>query len=576
MRKKIAVYFVIWAILIPAKAHAQLTIIRTSQELRTTLGQNKDYGTILLDGDLFFLDNAEVLAGGVVMPAPGRRPLITGSVICLQKSEGVAENGKNTWKTKLEGFKRKDFYAMDASFERVPISGIDRGLINVEFRECDVKILDKEKRKISLPIPDNCTILRNRSVAYFRNTTMKLSCWFHCMDVSGLYSDANHIYGYVEDNYAFQSVGQHSNMSMYGTFFNMPEVEDVVYVDKDNYIHVPNIYSSIYIGWTTTTMNVKTTRNLTFADISFACSDLVVKMGNSTANKHFVNCGFRNSGKGIDFSNHVKDAEGNFSVVDCRFSDLYCNCAVYVLPVKNVSISGNRIEHTGFLNKGGAVLSVNADNFIVENNTLHDFSYNGIASGLHMGHKDNNVIKGTIRNNVVDQGDRVYGNPKYQLYDGGGIYIYGHVNSVLVENNVICNIGFHDGLRFGLYLDGGAYNVTCRNNLVYQNYPGQAAIHARYIVSEAPSDARNYFTGNIVVGDCVFGGNKTGSAQVVDGNFISGVISQWNGYDVIMTDNHTVKAKVEGDKIYIDRGVRIKTKSYSKTIRSIINNGKRL
>ena len=571
-----ALIVAIWTTLMPTLAFAQSTTVRTSKELQAILGQNKDFGVILLDGDLFCIDNIDVLAGGVVKPATGRIPLITGDMICLNKSEGVADEGRNTWRTKLEGFTRKDFYAMNASFERVPISGIDGGLINVEFHERDVKILDKEKRKISLPIPDNCPELKNKSAAYFKNTTMKLSCWFHCMNVSGIYSDANRLYGYVEDNYSFQSLGQHSNMSMYGTFFNLPDVKDIVYVDKDNYIHVPNMYPSIYIGWTSTMMNIKTTRILTFKDISFACSDLVVKMGNNTANKHFVNCGFSNCGKGIDFSNHVKDAEGNFSVDNCRFYDLYSNSAIYVMPVKNVTVSGNKIEHTGFLNKGGAVVSVSADNFTVENNSIHDFSYNGIVSGIHMSHKDNNVIKGVIRNNMVDQGSRVYGNPACQLYDGGGIYIYGHVNSVLVENNIICNVGFHDGLRFGLYLDGGAYNVTARNNLVYHNYPGQAAIHARYIVSEAPSDARNYFTGNIVVGDCVFGGNKTGAVPIVEGNYISGTVSQWNNNGVSISNNRTVKAKEEGDKVYIDRGVRIKKSNYSKMVRSIINNRKRL
>ena len=570
------VIIVVGTIILSTNLFAQTTAVRTSQELQSLLSQNKDFGVILLDSDLFCLDNADVLAGGIVKPASGRTPLITGSMICFNKSEGVKESGKDTWKTKLKGFSRKDFYAMDASFKRVPISGIDGGLINIEFHERDVKILDKEKRKISLPIPDSYAVLKNRPSAYFKNTTMKLSCWFHCMNVSGLYSDANRLYGYVEDNYSFQSVGQHSNMSMYGTFFNLPEVEDVIYVDKDNYIHVPNRYSTIYIGWSPTIMNIKTTRSLTFLSISFACTDLVVKMGNNTANKHFENCNFHNCGRGIEFNNHVKDAEGNFSVVECEFSDLYCNSAVYVMPVKNVTISGNRFEHTGFLNKGGAVISVSADNYIIENNSIHDFSYNGIASGIHMSHKDNNVIKGTIRNNIVDQGKRVYGNPACQLYDGGGIYIYGHVNSVLVENNIICNVGFYDGLRFGLYLDGGTYNVTARNNLVYNNYPGQAAVHARYIVSDAPSDARNYFTGNIVVGDCVFGGNKTGSAPVVEGNFVSGDVSQWKGNDVIMNKNHTMKAKVEGDKVYVDRGTRIKKRDYTKQMRSIINNRKRL
>lgn len=117
----------------PTCAFAQVTTIRTSRELQDLLAQNKDLGLILLDGDLFCLENADVLARGVVKPAMGRKPFITCGIVCLNRSEGVADEGRNSWRTKPEGFTRKDFYAMNASFERVHISGIVGGLTNIEF-----------------------------------------------------------------------------------------------------------------------------------------------------------------------------------------------------------------------------------------------------------------------------------------------------------------------------------------------------------------------------------------------------------------------------------------------------------
>ncbi len=91
--------------------------------------------------------------------------------------------------------------------------------------------------------------------------------------------------------------------------------------------------------------------------------------------------------------------------------------------------------HTGVLDKGGSIITVNGDNFVVEGKRIEVFSYNGINCGLDVRCIFKTVV-GIIRKNIIDNTIRK-GDARTQLYDGGAINIYPHTNSVLVENNFI-------------------------------------------------------------------------------------------------------------------------------------------
>lgn len=571
--RALQLFFSLALFLIPLPIWAQHHIVRTNDELSQLLAQNKEQGEIVLDGNVFVLDEVDVKAGGYIRPAKGRSPVFIGKSRFFSKSEKTI--GRGFWTVKMDGFQRGDFYVFDSELNEIPISDQVCGERNIELLEKEIEKIDDAKLKIRFRIPAKYEELKNRQSSFFKNCTLKLTCWYVCMNVSELYSDGTYLYGNVNGKANYSKFGVHPDMSVYATFFNYPSSDDRLYVDGQGFIHIPNKYDEIYLCQSANILNLKGNKSLTIEGVRFSGSDKPIMLGNNSQNKTIRKCSFESCGMGVDYQNFVDNAVGNFVVEGCTFRNLYSNDGIYVLPVKNIYIGNNRFYHIGLYNKGGAAITVNGEDFLVENNEISDFSYHGISCGMDKKY-NYKVIRGVIKNNIVDNEVR-YGDASRQLYDGGGIYVYTHVNSLLVEGNVIRNFGFKDGLRFGLYLDGGAYNVTAKNNLIYNMYPGQPAIHARYIDSDAPASARNFFSNNIAVGDCVFGGNNSCVVPELELNYVSGEIKQWKDNPVIGVDNNQyIQTRVVGKKVYIDRGVRLKKRNYSKQIKSVVNTRRRI
>lgn len=554
-------------------AQAQMVYASNSEELLAMLNQNKDFGTIVLTGKFYAVDSLAVRAGGDIVSSTCRRPIIAGAGVFIKKENGIAEDG-GYWKKKIDKFSRCDFFLCDGLFRPIPISGVGVGLRNMEYHERDIKKLDPPKRKIAIPIKEEDSFLKNKDEHYFRYCTLKLSCWFICMNVVGLYSDGQYLYGYVDsDNY--NNIGRHQYMYIFATLFNCPVRDGSAFVDGDGYIHIPNKYDEVYLSTTRTMMNLQGDRKLNFVGVTFTAAVTPIKMGNNSKNKSFDNCKFENCGTGLEIKNYIRGAEGNIVVKGCDFNYLYSNYAIYILAMKNVLVQSNSFSHTGILNKGGAVIQINGPNFRIENNRIEDFSYNGIGCGLDERYNQN-IISGVICGNLVDNKAR-YGDASTQLYDGGGIYVFSHVDSLLIENNIIRNFGFEKGLRFGLYLDGGAYNVIARRNLVYNIYSGQQAVHARYVLTSPARRECNVFENNVVVGDCRFGGNadETVMPTVVKNNYISGEVTFDNDH-VQFDFNKIVNAKVSKNIVYIDRRSGIQKRHYPMNIRRLIKTSKKI
>lgn len=69
------------------------------------------------------------------------------------------------------------------------------------------------------------------------------------------------------------------------------------------------------------------------------------------------------------------------------------------------------------------------------------------------------------------------------------------------------------------------------------------------------------------MGDCVFGGEKTGVSKThVKNNYISGEITLNNEF-VDQSGNKTVTAKTDGEKVVIERSSGLRKTKYSKAIR---------
>ena len=177
-----------------------------------------------------------------------------------------------------------------------------------------------------------------------------------------------------------------------------------------------------------------------------------------------------------------------------------------------------------------------------------------------------------ICDNVVDNVAN-YGNAECQLTDGGGIYVITHTDGVVIENNIVRNIGYEGCELWGIYLDDGAYNCTVRRNLVYNMWPGQYAMTARYVDECERSCMNNVVEGNIFIGPCKIAGNRKGygSKTIIRNNYMSGELNTQGDEYVSLEGNKIVSAIVREDgRIVFGKGNRIKKRGFTRRIKKLI------
>ena len=221
--------------------------------------------------------------------------------------------------------------------------------------------------------------------------------------------------------------------------------------------------------------------------------------------------------------------------------------------------------------KGGSVISVGGLNFSVSSNNISDFSYNAISAGITRDYKSG-TMSGIISENVVDNAAN-WGKAENQLTDGGGIYVLTHTDGVVIENNIVRNIGYEGCELWGIYLDDGAYNCTVRRNLVYSLWPGQYAMTSRYVDECEHSCMNNIFEGNIFIGPCKMAGNRNGfgNKTIIRNNYIAGEMNTQGDEYVSLEGNKFISATIGKDgRIVSGKGERIKKRGYTCGIKKLI------
>ena len=286
------------------------------------------------------------------------------------------------------------------------------------------------------------------------------------------------------------------------------------------------------------------------------------------SNKHFRNCVFRNCGSCVVASGGKYT---NCSVKCSTIENLYNNIAINLSNVNGAVVEGNIICHTGTLMKGGSVVTVGGLNFKVKDNSISDYSYIAITASMSRDYKPG-TMSGTISENVVDNAAN-WGKVENQLTDGGGIYIITHTDGVVIESNIIRNIGYDGGELWGIYLDDGAYNCTVRRNLVYNIWPGQFAATSRYVEECDRSNMNNVFEHNIFLGPCKIAGNRKGygNKTLIRGNYITGNLNTQGDEYVKLDGNKFISAMVGKDgRIVSEKGSRIKKRGFTRSIKKLI------
>ena len=562
MSTAILVMFVI--VFIPNKIFAQ-HVVKTADELIALLSEEKNMGTILLDGEIFSLAGVEAKAGGVVKPYPGRKPVIMGfrqTVKCGNRK--IDENGY--WTAPIKGYGSTKIVFLDENLEAIPYACHINGKDGFNIKESDIKMVDEKNRIVGIPIQKGFEYLANNDKTFFKNFSIKLSYWFVGMELWDIYSDEYYIYGTVDNKYNFNLLKIRPYANVHIEFFNLPMAGDGIYLDGNDVLHVPAKYNMVSVCTTPPIFRLTGDNDLMFIGITFTgANNHVIDIEGS--NKHFENCIIRNCGKGLV----AKGKLHNCSVKNCLIENLYDNSAIAFSEIDGAVVEGNTIRHTGMLMKGGSVVSVGGLNFKVHNNNISDYSYNAISAGLTREYRLG-TVSGVIRGNVIDNAAN-YGDPDSQLDDGGAIYLLAHTDGVEVSDNIIRNIGYEKAWVHGIYLDDGAYNVTVRNNLVYNINSSSKAIYARYVKETEHSCMNNVFEGNICVGKCFFAGNQTGLGKktLVKNNFTSEDFENTADTYVYYEGNKKIDACIHnGNTVRIDKKCGLKKRKYSRDIRKII------
>lgn len=541
-------------------------VVKTAEALSLLLSEDKDQGVILLDGDLFHIASLEVKAGGVIKPYPGRKPVLIGFHQKVEKgNRKIDKNGY--WNAKIKGYGSTQIVFLDEHLEPIPYSCHLNGHDGFDIKAEKIQIVNKKERLIKIPIPSDFVYLKKKDKQFLRNFSVKVGYWFVGMELRQLYSDENYLYGAVDNDYNFNllSIRPYANVRL--ELFNLPKFGDGVFLDGDDVLNVPSQYKTVYVCTTPPILKLNGDRDLTFEAITFTgANNTAIEIAGS--NKHFKNCIVRNCGKGIVT---VGGIYSDCSVRKCLFENMFNNSVVSLAETDNAVIEDNIFRHTGTLYKGGAVAMVGGLNFKVTNNNVSDFSYIGICVSKSRDYKPGTVT-GIVKGNVVDNSAN-YGNADYQLDDGGGIYAIAHTDGLVISDNIVRNIGYDKGWMHGIYLDDGAYNVTVKNNLVYNINPSSKAIYSRYVPETDRSNMNNVFEGNICVGDCVIAGNEKGYGKktVVKDNYIAGRIDGTKERYTTAINNKNVAVEVKNDgSVEIDWKSRLKKRLYPKAIRRLI------
>lgn len=544
------------------------TIVRTSQELKTVLSLDQEVGVVLLDGDWFNIEGLEVKMGGKIKPFGRRRPVLVGFQQTVKKRNDTKVIG-GYWTTRINGYGAAHYIFLDESFEAIKRATTVDGKEFMYLKASDLQRTNKSTRAIKIRIPSNFASLLNKDEKDLKTTMLKVGYWFVQFNVFNLKSDGVFLYGQIDNSYNYNLLDIRPEAKVTVSFFNIPFEDGGVFLDGKDILHVPSYYSTVRVCCSDNILTLKGDRELTIEGLTFAGSMTPIEI--QGANKHINKCYFKNCGRGIHCDYGVTNMASACSVIDCRFENLYNNNAITFVGCDDVVVANNNIHRTGTVNKGGCVIQVGGNSFKVEHNIIQCYSYIGIYAGISRQYAAARMT-GCIKDNLVDNLEN-WGQANRQLTDGGGIYVIAHTDGVVIENNIVRNIGYDGGELWGIYLDGGAYNCTTRRNLIYNLWPGHVVMASVCFDECEHSCMNNIVEDNIFIGSCKISGNRNGygNKTVIRNNYIAGDLMTLGDEFVEHYGNKFVSATVEKDgKIVLSKGERIRKRGFTRSIKRLI------
>lgn len=230
------------------------------------------------------------------------------------------------------------------------------------------------------------------------------------------------------------------------------------------------------------------------------------------------NCTFEN----INFRAVQLNKTNNFvfknnKMENCMYTGVYS-----YIDCNNTIVSNNRFFRMGKAWSNISTVFCSGKNFVIADNVFEDCGYCSISVGANKNWTKENVSRGIIEHNHIWYGDEYFRNGfKYNLVDGGAIYIATMNEKIIVRYNYIHNIS-GPGSNRGIYCDDGAMNVKIYGNVIRDIANGHAVFSwlAKEVNKTVPgsNDGIDFFY-NVIWGKYKFD-ERPGSSCVQGRNLV--------------------------------------------------------
>ena len=157
---------------------------------------------------------------------------------------------------------------------------------------------------------------------------------------------------------------------------------------------------------------------------------------------------------------------GDMTVTGCVFDHCYRNCVMAADAVSDIVVEDNHAVSCGLCGDNVFVIRCCADRFRISGNTIEDYGYGGISTGLHYTMVKTTPIRGTIAGNEIFQTPDYFRQaPLNLLMDSGGIYVATQNDAVVIRDNYIHDLNGPTYNR-GIFADDGASHLHIFHNRI--------------------------------------------------------------------------------------------------------------
>lgn len=176
----------------------------------------------------------------------------------------------------------------------------------------------------------------------------------------------------------------------------------------------------------------------------------------------FSDCRF----EGIRSDCFAVSGTSGFGVEDCLFTRNYRHCLKAEYDCVGIRFRRNTVTDSGLCGDNVYVVYCNGTDFLIQDNTISDYGYGGIYTGLYYATEKRTTVSGIVSGNELFQTPAYYeAAPDELLMDSGAIYIATQNDDVRIEDNYIHDINGPTYNR-GIFADDGTSHITVRRNRI--------------------------------------------------------------------------------------------------------------